>query len=706
MADNNINLLFRRGALADLSSADIIPGSISITTDEPGIYLDLANTDAGSNGEFKRVRVGDFITVQNLNELQTRANNNEIFSEFALYYSIDENMLMKYVKKEKKFILINDQSDLERRVGSLEESDVTIKASVTAVDTKVNTEIQTRADAVADLQRQIDSLAGGDGDVSLVGLKTALDNEILARERGDEALTNSLASTHSIASTNKTDIASIQALIGSLPTNVSGTIVSYFTNLITEEANTARAAEQANAKNIATNAENISKANTSISDEIARAKAAEQKNATAAANAATAAQEAAAAAAAEKVRAENAENTLNAAIGTERGRIDTLNETVSNNKTTADAKFKAIEDDIAEMDEQIQDNKTEIANHKTSVSEAIDGINDTISDLNDHVDAEILKLTQSVSDASSAAATVQTNLTKEVNRATEAEGALSDRINSLNQKIEDETAAREGDIEDLAKELSTLGTSVATNTGNLGLVTEKANKNTADIAALANLNNALTQTVNQEIARAKAAEEANAAAILAEKSRAEEAEGNLSSKITAEATNRNNAIATAKTEITQAYTLADQALLEQINENIAAANAMTFKEKAITSYTDLPATGNQAGDTYVVTAKFDNKQVGDLLIAKRDQTAADDLTTAAARRDFFIHVETGYSTYNDPKLKIGTDASNNSVIEFASHLDETLGTITVNSASENIVTTITGSGSNCAINVNFVWGTF
>jgi hypothetical protein len=62
MADN-INLLFRRGAMADLKNAAIVPGAISITTDEPGLYLDLAGTEAGADGVAKRIRLGDIITV-------------------------------------------------------------------------------------------------------------------------------------------------------------------------------------------------------------------------------------------------------------------------------------------------------------------------------------------------------------------------------------------------------------------------------------------------------------------------------------------------------------------------------------------------------------------------------------------------------------------------------------------------------------------
>jgi hypothetical protein len=54
MADT---LLFRKGPLSGLANLPIKNGAISITTDEPGIYID-------HNG--KRSRVGDFIVVQNM----------------------------------------------------------------------------------------------------------------------------------------------------------------------------------------------------------------------------------------------------------------------------------------------------------------------------------------------------------------------------------------------------------------------------------------------------------------------------------------------------------------------------------------------------------------------------------------------------------------------------------------------------------------
>lgn len=217
------------------------------------------------------------------------------------------------------------------------------------------------------------------------------------------------------------------------------------------------------------------------------------------------------------------------------------------------------------------------------------------------------------------------------------------------------------------------------------------------------MNAALTAALEAEVQTARAAEQANSTAIANEKNRAENAEAGLSSKIDAETTARNTAIANALAEAKSHAETKDEALLDLINENIAAANAMTFKEVEIKSYSDLPTTGIQGGDTYVVTSRFDGKEVGDLLIAKRDQTSADDLNTTAARRDFFIHVATGYSTFNDAKLAINSETGK---IELQSHLNEVLGTVAVNSTSENIITSISGTGSNGVININFVWGTF
>ena len=54
MAD--IGLLFRQGTLAQLKNAELIAGSINVTTDEPAIYIDVPNAEGTQT---IRKRVGD-----------------------------------------------------------------------------------------------------------------------------------------------------------------------------------------------------------------------------------------------------------------------------------------------------------------------------------------------------------------------------------------------------------------------------------------------------------------------------------------------------------------------------------------------------------------------------------------------------------------------------------------------------------------------
>jgi hypothetical protein len=157
MADS---LFFRKGLLADLmdtSKAPIIPGSINITTDEPGIYLDL--TENGSN---VRKRVGDIVQVNSINDLVLNpgtmtgiATNAQglvsEWSETAVYYALAENALLKYNKNEKtiqkgdttetipanSWIQINATSDIEANITDIEENITGLLSDVSTLKTTV-----------------------------------------------------------------------------------------------------------------------------------------------------------------------------------------------------------------------------------------------------------------------------------------------------------------------------------------------------------------------------------------------------------------------------------------------------------------------------------------------------------------------------------------------------------------------------------------
>lgn len=703
MADN-INLLFRRGAMADLQNAAIVPGAISITTDEPGLYLDLDGTEAGAGGVNKRIRLGDIITVQNIAELQAKALRGDPFHEQALYYSIDENMLMKYVKDDNEFKLINDQSELIERVGTLEEEDVIIKADISALEKGLEDEVDARESAVENLQKQIDTINGTDGETtSLAGLKAALDAEVLARTNADNTHDTNIAANSALANANKQDITNLKTLVGTLPAGETRNIVTYLSDKITAEENRAKGVESTQLEKINKNIEDISDLNDELASESARAKAAEQTNANAAAAAATAAQEAKDLVAEEKTRAEGIEQNLSDAINVEKGRITTLNQTVADNKSDVDAKISTINTTLSSVKELAEANESAIDANKVDANNKFNAINTEISEFKADVEERFSTVDDDIAAASSAAAAVQTNLTEEIDRATQAEAALGTRIDGVSDRVTQEVNDRTAEITRIEKDIDSNGTAIAKNAADIGDLKNRTSQAEADIDALTDLNASLNTALQNEAKTARAAEQANATAIANEKKRAEQAEATLSSQIAAETTARGTAIANALAEAKTHAETKDAALLELINENIAAANAMTFKETEIKSYSDLPTTGVQGGDTYVVTSRFDGKEVGDLLIAKRDQTPADDLSTTAARRDFFIHVATGYSTFNDAKLAINSETGK---IELQSHLNEVLGTIAVNSASENITASISGSGSDGVININFVWGTF
>ena len=703
MADN-INLLFRRGAMADLQNAAIVPGAISITTDEPGLYLDLDGTEAGAGGVNKRIRLGDIITVQNIAELQAKALRGDPFHEQALYYSIDENMLMKYVKDDNEFKLINDQSELIERVGTLEEEDVIIKADISALEKGLEDEVDARESAVENLQKQIDTINGTDGETtSLAGLKAALDAEVLARTNADNTHDTNIAANSALANANKQDITNLKTLVGTLPAGETRNIVTYLSDKITAEENRAKGVESTQLEKINKNIEDISDLNDELASESARAKAAEQTNANAAAAAATAAQEAKDLVTEEKTRAEGIEQNLSDAIEVEKGRITTLNQTVADNKSQVDSKINTINTTLSSVKELAEANESAIDANKVDANNKFNAINTEIAEFKADVEERFSTVDDDIAAASSAAAAVQTNLTEEIDRATQAEAALGTRIDEVSDRVTQEVNDRTAEITRIEKDIDSNGTAIAKNAADIGDLKNRTSQAEADIDALTDLNASLNTALQNEAKTARAAEQANATAIANEKKRAEQAEATLSSQIAAETTARGTAIANALAEAKTHAETKDAALLELINENIAAANAMTFKETEIKSYSDLPTTGVQGGDTYVVTSRFDGKEVGDLLIAKRDQTPADDLSTTAARRDFFIHVATGYSTFNDAKLAINSETGK---IELQSHLNEVLGTIAVNSASENITASISGSGSDGVININFVWGTF
>lgn len=707
MADK-LSLLFRRGTIDQILAGDkIVPGAVSFCTDEPGIYLDL--TDAEAAGGAKRVRVGDFITVASFDDIKAQAtaaaDPDKAFSEHCLYYSIKENALMKYNKTTKQFIVINDLTDVKASIKANNDAIISNDADILKLQQDLAKEVSDRVDAVAELGNRLDNLLGGEGDeLSLASLGAALADEIAAREDADESHDSRITAAQAKADTNEDKIADLNALVGALPEGVSGTIVQYIAAQVLAEKTRAEGIEAGLRTDVNNHGTAIADNTAAITGEIARATAAEAANATAAKNAMDKATENATAIANEAAKAReeegklntkitNLENTHNAYETSVNGELSTVKANLATTTNTAnDAKAKALA------------NETAIANEKTAREQAVLAVANDLAGYKGEVTEDIEKVNENIGLANAATAKVAEDLAKEVARAEAKEKDLGDAIAEANTALNTEKSDRASADEALGKRIDNVVNNLSGEAGKVSTLQ-------TDVGTLkdkvTNLEGFAADAEEAMDAEAQARTKADADLqdlIEAEAAEARKQEGLLSSAIAAEATNRATAITNALATAAADAKAKDDALLELINQNMAAANSMTFKGQ-VSSYNDIPATGNCAGDTYVVINAFgaadSEPQIGDLLVIEADQAADSSFADAAAKKAAVIWVKTGYSTFNDPKLVV-EDAK----VKMKSHLGEVLGTVAVNSTSENIVADITGSGSDATINVSFVWGTF
>lgn len=653
----NDSLLFRKGSVSGIKTATYVPGAISITTDEPGIYIDLCEGDVGyvaGAGTGNRVRVGDFIPVADLAALNAlAADENNVFSPQALYYVEKENYLLKYDETNKNFKWINDYSHVATDLEELEKGAVaTNTADIATLVRDLAAETTERRAADKSLQDQITALSGGDG-VSLASLQQAIKDEAAAREAADTGHSEAIGELES-------GLGNLDAKVGNLPdgTATGTTVVSYLSDLVAAEQTRAEGVESglrtdvdAAAAQATTNQTNIADLRTDLNAEIS--------------NRATAI------------------NGVNATIG--------------------------------ELDDKVKQNTTNITNEITRATTAeealgkrIDAITTGAGSIGARVTALEGEVVQNASDISDNTQAIADEKTRAEAKEEELAGLISDNTQAIaNEKARAEAKENElaGLISANTDNIAQNEAAIATNKGNIATNAENIETNAENIGKNAD-------AIEAEKARAEAAENTLNQAIAAEKTRAEGIEAGLRSAINTEASNRGEAISALNQSLTKAYIAADDALREEINTKMAAADAMTFigETDGFTSYGDaaedpLPDSKNKRGDTYIVTKAFNNYQVGDLLVAGADQGEDDELTTDEARTNFWIWVKTGYSDFNDATLDINTT---NNQIQLKSHLGENLGTVTLASQSDNIVisTEANDNGLDHTVNFSFVWGTF
>ena len=94
MGVNDVNVQFKRGLLANLSSQSVVDGTIYVTTDEHAMYVD--------NGS-QRIRLGDFIPVNTIQDLPAAGHAYET----AVYYVKSGNILARWDGTNSRWIQIN-----------------------------------------------------------------------------------------------------------------------------------------------------------------------------------------------------------------------------------------------------------------------------------------------------------------------------------------------------------------------------------------------------------------------------------------------------------------------------------------------------------------------------------------------------------------------------------------------------------------------
>lgn len=202
-------LIFKRGSLANLNNLAIKDGQFIVTTDEGALYVDNGST---------RVRLGDFIVVENVAALPESANRK------AMYYCEAENVLARWNGTEWK--QINKQpTTAELKVALGLDAQGVVTAAIAA-----------------------------------------------AKKAGDDA---------GVAAANaQKDVDALEAYVGAIPDGYTEeTVIAYINKKAEETLNAASGGSSESAASV----------KAALDTEIARAKAAEEANAKAAADAQTAA---------------------------------------------------------------------------------------------------------------------------------------------------------------------------------------------------------------------------------------------------------------------------------------------------------------------------------------------------------------------------------------------------------------------------------
>lgn len=452
---------FKRGLLSQLP-VGLVDGTIYITTDEGAMYVDSGN---------KRVRLGDFIPVNTINDLPVAGHAYET----AVYYVKENNILARWDATNSRWVQINKagvvrvNDDPNNEVGANVVSAITTSVAANGELTLVVTKqtvatSQDLADLAATVAAHTTSLATitgtGNGSITkaVADARAALlgDASTYTTLGALEDAIEDLLALKSRVATNEGDISTLSGTVGTLQNTVSSHTSAI--NTLNGDANTTGSVAKA------------------VADEAALRAAGDTTNA----NNITALQS--------QLTADEADISKNAAD------IAALQNTIGSGSTGLEARVAANENAIATLNGNGEGSVTKTVNDRiaTVIADAPEAF-DTLKEIADWIGEnsdDALTMQTNISDNAAAiaalqtrAATIESAATALTARVTTAEGDIdtleaaitrldgnANVTGSVDQKIASALTSVNADIETANSNIGALQTRMTTAEGKLDTI--------------------------------------------------------------------------------------------------------------------------------------------------------------------------------------------------------------------------------------------
>lgn len=720
---------------ANLAQTPLAEGTVYVTTDERAMFVDLK-----PNGKSTTERIRIEGSVQYYDSVETfTATTNPPYNQNTLYFfrkinngdNASVNALMAY--DGSKWVQINVTLDafeqLGANVGALTTSVTQLSEALTALTTRVkNAEdsIKEHGTAIGNLETRLGEEAAKVS--TLQGDMTQAKADIVSNKGLIDGLTSSLTAVNNTVTNHGTRIGNLESDMSTAKSDIS---------TLKSDLDAAEKAIEDNEKAIGENATaigenkaNITTLTTNVSSLAQRMSAAETKNT-------------------------NQDNAINQ-LQTD---LDKAEDTISGHGTQLadhDSRIKANADAIAEHASTLNTHGTNITNLSAGVQTNAGNITQLQKDL-DAAEGTIGQHTEQIGALRSDLTDTNGRVTQaetDINNLEDAVGGIQTSLNSLATKkqLEDlnadlsagisknaqDIAKNKSDIADNATEIGELWDAIGGSGSGGSSLSGRLDTAEDDIDAL----QAAVQNIVSVNNTQGTAIENNANDISGLKTRMDTAESDIDSLEgrmgTAEsdidslegrmddAETNINTLSTAvtnlqstkadKTEVEKQIGDLEDALTDEINDKINAANSMTFMGTKSSS-DDLPTSNVRVGDTWVMngTGSYSatdttvEYSAGDFFIATGSEDADTGYITGTIT---WNHVKSGYDSAFDPTVKsvVTTNqddpSASQAVIAMYNFAGAGLGAVTLASDSKNIQLTGSGTDNNKTVGISLVWDTF